>query len=110
MGSLVALTWLVLWIWQQSPYGRYLNHGQWGHEGHSLVISAALPFGEIAVPALFYVAGWVLMIVAMMLPTTLPLLEIFRRVSRARSDRNLLLGLVITGYLAAWTGFGAAAR
>jgi len=59
---------------------------------------------------LFYVAGWVLMTAAMMLPTTLPLLDAFRRLTRGRADRPLLLGLVITGYLAAWGGFGLAAH
>ena len=110
MGGLVALTRLVLWIWEQSPYGRYLNHGQWDQAGLASAICAALPFGTITVPALFYVGGWVLMIVAMMLPTTLPLLEIFRRIARARADRNLLVALLIAGYLVVWIAFGALAH
>jgi len=46
----------------------------------------------------------------MMLPTTLPLLEIYRRLSRRRADRGLLLALVVGGYLLAWAGFGVAAH
>ena len=34
----------------------------------------------------FYAAGWVLMIAAMMLPTTLPIVEMFRRIVVGRTD------------------------
>jgi predicted metal-binding membrane protein len=47
---------------------------------------------------------------AMMLPTTLPLLEIFRRLTARRPDHRQLLTLVIVGYLAVWMGFGIAAH
>ena len=26
---LVAFAWLSLWAWELSPYGRYLDHGNW---------------------------------------------------------------------------------
>ncbi len=26
MGGLILLAWITLWVWEQSPYGRYLNH------------------------------------------------------------------------------------
>jgi predicted metal-binding membrane protein len=54
-----------------------------------------------------FIGGWVLMTVAMMLPTTLPLLQVFRRLTAARRDGMVLTLLVIGGYLAAWTAFGA---
>jgi predicted metal-binding membrane protein len=57
-----------------------------------------------------YVAGWTLMTVAMMLPTTLPLLEIFRRLTARRRERLQLLVLLIAGYLVVWMGFGFAAH
>jgi hypothetical protein len=28
IGGLIALAWLTLLVWQRSPYGRYLDHGQ----------------------------------------------------------------------------------
>ena len=61
-------------------------------------------------PITLYLIGWTLMTVAMMLPTTLPLLEIFRRLTAQRRDESQLLALVITGYLAVWMGFGIAAH
>jgi len=106
MGLLTALAWLTLFIWAESPYGRYLDHGDWTRIGLAASICAAFPEGEILVPLLLYVGGWALMVATMMLPSTLPLLEIFRRLTNRRADRHMLLSLVIFGYLAAWTLFG----
>jgi len=100
MASLVGLAWCALWIWDRSPYGRFLSHQQLGE------IDAA----TFLLPITFYLAGWTLMTVAMMLPTTLPLLEIFRRLTALRRDRSQLLALVIAGYLSVWIGFGIAAH
>jgi predicted metal-binding membrane protein len=100
MASLVGSAWCALWIWGRSPYGRYLGHQQVGKIGA----------GSLLLPITFYLVGWTLMTVAMMLPTTLPLLEIFRRLTARRRDRSQLLTLVIAGYLGVWTGFGIAAH
>ncbi|MBE9640008.1 DUF2182 domain-containing protein [Salipiger mangrovisoli] len=108
--ALAALAWLLLWLWSQSPYGRYLDHGDWTQIGIAGAICAALPFGETLLPAALYVLGWVLMLGAMMLPTVLPILDVYARLVRRRPDRLALIGLVICGYLAAWLLFGAAAH
>ena len=100
MASLVALAWFSLWLWDRSPYGRYLGHGQIGEIGA----------GSVLLPVTLYLIGWTLMTVAMMLPTVLPLLDIFRRLSAPRPDRLQLLALVISGYLIVWLGFGIAAH
>lgn len=110
MAGLVAAAWVLLWFWSRSPYGRYVDHGQWTEIGIAAAICRAIPAGDLVVPALLYAAGWVLMIAAMMLPTTLPLLQIFRRVSAGRRDAALLLAVVIAGYLGAWLLFGLAAH
>ncbi|UCG96059.1 MAG: DUF2182 domain-containing protein [Burkholderiales bacterium] len=102
--ALVALAWLALWVWHASPYGRYLNHAELAH------FDLAREPGEAASQAAVYVAGWVLMTAAMMLPTTFPLLEIFHRMTRQREDRLQLLALVIAGYLGVWLLFGIAAH
>ena len=98
--SLIALSWLALWVWERSPYGRYLNHAQLGelHVAHGLA--------DLALPAALYVAAWTLMTAAMMLPTTIPLIEIFRRLTSERSDRTSLVFLLISGYLGVWLAFG----
>ena len=110
MAGLVAAAWLTLWLWSASPYGRYLDHGRWTDTGMLASLCRALPGGDVVLPALLYAAGWVLMIAAMMLPTTLPILDMFRRMTAVRADRNRLVGLVIIGYLAVWLGFGLMAH
>jgi predicted metal-binding membrane protein len=56
--------------------------------------------------ALLFVCGWLLMTVAMMLPTSIPLLVIFHSICRARANPLLLTFLAVLGYLASWLGFG----
>src|SRR3954449_13149716 len=109
-GLLTAAAWLALLLWRQSPYGRYLDHGNWTEIGLGASICAALPAAGWALPGILYVGGWLLMIAAMMLPTVVPLLERFDRLVAGRSDRGRLLALVIAGYLAVWLGFGVAAH
>jgi len=104
MVSLVACAWLTLWVWERSPYGRYLNHGQLAEIDLGSGLAGSL------VSAGVYVAGWTLMTVAMMLPTTLPLLEMFRRLTSRRSNQGRLVALLIAGYLGVWLGFGVVAH
>ncbi len=59
--------------------------------------------------ALFFVCGWTLMTIAMMLPTSIPMLVVFHSICRARANRPILIALVVFGYLAAWLAFGVAA-
>lgn len=110
MAGLAASAWVTLWFWSNSPYGRYLDHGQWTDFGLAAAICRAIPAGDVALPALLYAAGWLLMIAAMMLPTTLPVLEIFRRITAGRPDASRMVGLVVSGYVLAWFGFGLAAH
>ena len=109
-GALVALAWGALWLWAQSPYGRYLDHGDWTMIGSAGSLCSAVPAVRTLLPTLLYVGGWMLMLSAMMLPTTLPLLEIYRRLTQQQRDRWLLVNLVVAGYLSAWVAFGIAAH
>jgi predicted metal-binding membrane protein len=76
----VALAWLGLWLWGESPYGRFLDHSQLSEitsEDASLLV--------------FFVGGWTLMVFAMMLPTSLPLIALFHTMTRNRPDHKWLL-------------------
>jgi predicted metal-binding membrane protein len=97
--TIIVLCWLALFLWGLSPAGYLLNHDTLGHQVVRLD-------GRYALTALFFTISWTLMIVAMMLPTTLPLVDIFRNVTRTRDDRSTLLLSLIAGYLAIWAGFG----
>jgi predicted metal-binding membrane protein len=99
--SLIALSWFALLLWGASPYNRFLSHGAIG----DLNGGVSVGYGGIA---LVFVLAWVLMTVAMMLPTALPLLLLFRGFVSARRNRLLLTALVIAGYLTIWTLFGIA--
>jgi len=56
-----------------------------------------------------FLAMWVLMMVAMMLPSLVPMLSRYRRAVRVRQERRLATLTVIAaaGYFFAWTVFGA---
>ena len=99
--ALIAIAWLALFAWGESPYGRFLSHDQLGDI--SIGLSA-----EGAGIALVFVAGWTVMTFAMMLPTSLPLITMFEKMVRRRSDRTLLVVLLMAGYIGIWTAFGAA--
>jgi predicted metal-binding membrane protein len=110
MAALSATAWLTLWLWGQSPHARYLDHGHWTEIGFAGSLCRALPGGGEALTALVVAGGWVLMLSAMMLPTTLPLLDIFRRLTARRADQRWLMSLLVIGYLAIWSAFGLAAH
>jgi len=99
MGGLIALAWLTIWLWSESPYARFLGHEEGGAVG--------LGEGYLAL-LLIFVAGWTLMTVAMMLPTSLPLVAVFRSLVRRRPNAGTLVALVVLGYLSVWTIFAFA--
>jgi predicted metal-binding membrane protein len=96
VGLLAAGAWLALWLGEDSA-SAFLSHS--GHLGHMGKPSALF--------VLIFITGWTVMTVAMMLPTSLPILTTFQTLARERADRALLLALVIAGYLLTWALFGA---
>jgi predicted metal-binding membrane protein len=95
LGGLAVLAWLSLGLWSASPYGQYLHHE---------TIAGPIPL-EIAL----FTLGWVLMIVAMMLPSSVPLVLVFAGVVGRRPRPARLVALLLLGYLVVWSAFGAAA-
>jgi predicted metal-binding membrane protein len=95
LAALIAAAWVSLAAWGASPYAGLLSHAGPGAAGLSPAQRAAA-----------FVVGWTLMTVAMMLPSSLPLVNLFRRFVLQRGDRARLLGLLLTGYLGVWAYFG----
>ena len=95
LALLTLAAWLALWMSDGSSSSFLHAH----HIGHHTAASGSFVF--------IFLVGWTVMTVAMMLPTTLPVLAVFHRISALRDDRYLLLLLVIIGYLAIWVLFGA---
>jgi predicted metal-binding membrane protein len=76
----------------------HLHHGASG--------SAGLP-GPAEIGA--YAAIWVVMIGAMMLPTTVPMARLLSSVSARVADPGAVLTTLYASYLVVWTGFGVMA-
>jgi predicted metal-binding membrane protein len=95
LGALAVAAWLALWVWEGSPYGHYLHHDGGG--------------GPLPIEASLFAIGWVLMIVAMMLPSSVPLVVTFAALVRRRRRPGQLVVLLLAGYLLVWGAFGLAA-
>jgi predicted metal-binding membrane protein len=110
VAALALLAWLALWSWSRSPYAGWLSHGDWSASGPAAALCRAMPGGTWLVPAAASALAWLLMTAAMMLPTTLPLVDGFDWMTRGRRDRTGLVGLVVLGYAAVWGAVGLAAH
>ena len=94
LGALSLTAWLALWLWGQSAHARFLHH------------DATASASASGADATLFVVGWAVMIVAMMLPTSLPLIATFGALVARRRRPALLVALVVVGYLVVWTAFG----
>jgi predicted metal-binding membrane protein len=61
------------------------------------------------VSLLLFLVSWQLMMVAMMLPSSMPMMVIFRRVSRTHPSPGRSFGVFLLGYFVIWTAFALAA-
>jgi predicted metal-binding membrane protein len=90
--------------WALAVAAELTGRAQWVH--HHELVEGTLPLG--ATLGLFLVA-WQAHIAAMMLPSSLPLIRLFRRASRDQPRPGMARGAFLGGYLAVWTGFGVLA-
>jgi predicted metal-binding membrane protein len=91
----IALTSISLVAWGASPYSSFLHHDVHSSRGW---------------PDLVFVLGWLLMCVAMMLPTAFPLLAALERVVSDRVDSGWVVWAASFGFLGVWLLFGVLAR
>jgi predicted metal-binding membrane protein len=97
VGMLVLFAWVVLAAWGASPFAPLLRHRELAVGG--------LTGLRLAV----FTVGWVLMTVAMMLPGSLPLINLFGTVIAGRANRATLVLHLLLGYLGVWAAFGGVA-
>jgi len=98
LGTLILTAWVVLAVWGASPSAGLLHHGEVAHSPLHPLLALAI-----------FTAGWTVMTVAMMLPGTVPLLNVFRLMTAPRQDGAGLMLRLGAGYLAVWALFGVVA-
>jgi len=93
LAAMVLLAWYVLWVWGDSAYGHVLLHG---YRHASTGSQNAVLFAAI------FVVSWTLMTVAMMLPTSVPLIVLFHRMVCNRKSAAWLVIALLCGYVGTW--------
>ena len=94
VGALSAAAW-----WSLAGLGGVGSTAHAHHHHGSAVAFSAIQIG-------YFALSWTIMTVAMMLPTTVPLVTIFDRLAEAKKFRLGLVSLVVAGYLVMWGLFG----
>ena len=95
IGLGVLAAWAILVLWSRSPYANLLDHTTIGEGDLSPVVR--LPI---------FLAGWTLMVLAMMLPIELPRIRRIERVSSRLPAESGFLFRYLLGTLAVWLVFG----
>jgi len=100
----IAGAWVLTVVAQATRRAAFLNHGA--------LIEGSGPFHVhpplwAALP-LFLVA-WQVMVAAMMLPSSLPMMRLFRATAASQPRVHTVRTAFLGGYLVVWSGFGAAA-
>jgi predicted metal-binding membrane protein len=108
--AVTVAAWLLLWGWDSSAYAHYQGHSGWLDASAVYHLCSGAGGATLALTVGFHLVAWMLMLTAMMLATTIPLLHVFRRMTHARGNRNQLTALLVSGYFAAWSLFGVLAH
>lgn len=96
--SAIAVAWILAALAEFTGRRRLLEH--------DALIDSGLPLWTALG---LHLAAWLAMIVAMMLPTSLPLVRLFALVSRSQPDGAAVIGSFLGGYAFTWSAFGAIA-
>lgn len=92
---LIAAAWvLTVGVQQVGPAGAL---------GHDALVGAGLAGAAV------FVVVWQVHLVAVMLPSALPMITLFRRAAAGQARPHLVRSFFVAGYLAVWTAFGMAA-
>lgn len=99
-----TILWAITAAWGLALVAEVSGHGAALH--HDKLIEGGLPFA--AALGLFVVA-WQVMIAAMMLPSSLPVIRLFNHMATGQLRVARVRAAFVAGYAAVWTVFGALA-
>jgi len=94
----IAGAWLICVVAQLTGRARLVHHDVLIHSGLPLWIGL-----------LAFLLAWQLMTAAMMLPSSLPMIQLFGRVSANQDRPGVVMAAFLGGYAYVWTLFGAVA-
>jgi predicted metal-binding membrane protein len=94
----IAAAWIVAAIAQSTGRGSAVHHDALLVDGPPVWLAVAL-----------FIVSWQVMIAAMMLPSSLPLIGLFDAASSSLPRRGRTLAAFLGGYALVWTSFGLAA-
>ncbi len=103
-GGAPLLMGVIVLAWTLAITAEVTGEVQWVHH-HQLMVDGMAVWASLA---LFLVA-WQVHIAAMMLPTTLPMVGLYRQVAAGQPRSRLARASFLVGYLVVWTAFGLAA-
>ena len=73
---------------------------------HDALIHSTLP---LWIALAIFVVAWQVMVAAMMLPSSIPMLRLFRATSRSQPEHTKAMTAFVGGYIVVWAVFGAVA-
>ena len=94
----VGTAWLLAAAAELTGHGDLVNHDQLIHGGLPRPVAMGV-----------FLVAWAVMVAAMMLPSALPLIRLFDRVSAAQPRARAARSAFVASYIVVWVGFGAAA-
>ncbi|WP_082065467.1 DUF2182 domain-containing protein [Aliterella atlantica] len=95
--GIIFLAWALILLAEIAGYGHLLHHNS--------LVDDSIP---LILKLLVFIGMWQVMIVAMMLPSSIPMLKLFARASSTQTRSQQALVIFICAYATVWTGFAIA--
>lgn len=95
--GIIFLAWILILLAEIAGYGHLLHHNS--------LVDDSIP---LILKLLVFIGMWQVMIVAMMLPSSVPMLKLFARASSNQVRSQQALVIFICAYATVWAGFAIA--